>query len=88
MPNWTKFLVAILVAGAGIVVFVKMYIDSETRALVSEMEINENKHETRAQSSSLLINTKHYIEQRNNLSRILNMKQQTVGQMDCEVNAV
>lgn len=75
-------------AGAGLVVFVKMYIDNETRALVSVMEINEDKHEARAQPSSLLINTKHYIEQRNNLSRILNMKQQTVGQMDCEVNSV
>jgi len=72
-----------------LVAFTKMYVDSETsKVLLTAMESKGNEVLEMGVPKSqelILINTKHYIDQRNNISRMLNLKQMKIGQMDCEV---
>lgn len=72
--------------------FVKFYVDSETaRTLINVMDIRRNDNANVEMSvsgksyGSILFNTRHFIDQRNNISRMLNSKQQKIGQMDCQV---
>lgn len=73
-------------------VFAKFYVDSKTtRALINVMNIRGNDKSKVEMSvsetsyGSLKFNTRHFIDQRNNISRMLNLKQQKIGQMDCQV---
>lgn len=85
-----KYVAAFLLTAFILLVVVKMYVDSETaKAFMHVMDFRGNDNveafSLEMLSESVLGNTKHFIDQRNDLSRMLNMKQQKIGQMHCEV---
>lgn len=86
--QWTKNLIIVGVILIAFFVFVKMYVDTETaKAFFSVMEVHSHsKSGENDRVSPMVVNNLRFLEQRNNLSRILNLKQQKIGQMDCEVN--